>query len=130
MLTAPARLAVRPAALEDQWRPMLSGIEGDRAIVGLYDENGGHGHFVTFRRDESDAWWLVDSRGVEWGESFDGVKGTEGPRRERISPEDFVARLARRDGDPRLGTVELITLGGPKEPATIPPGLYGVGTRV
>lgn len=130
MLDGPAQLQVRPAALEDQWRPMLSGIQGDRAIVGLYDEDGGHGHFVTFRRDEQDAWWLVDSRGVEWGDSFDGVKGTEGPRHEQISPEDFVARLAQRGGEPRLGTVELITLGPPKEPAVIAHGLLGVGVRV
>ncbi len=130
MLDAPAQLQVRPAALDDQWRPMLSGVEGDRAIVGLYDENGGHGHFVSFRRDEQDAWWLVDSRGVEWGDSFDGVKGTEGPRHEQISPEDFVARLKAREGEPKLGTIELITMGAPKEPAVIAHGLLGVGVRV
>jgi hypothetical protein len=128
-LEGPAQLAVRPAALEDQWRPMLSGIEGDRAIIGLYDENGGHGHFVTFRRDEADAWWLLDSRGVEWGESFDGVKGTEGPRHEQISPEDFVARLQQRGGEPKLGTIELITMGPPKEQLTVPHGAYGVGIK-
>jgi hypothetical protein len=130
MLDGPARLTVRHAALEEQWRPLLAGIEGDRTILSLTDKHGGSGHLVAFRRDEQDAWWLIDSSGIDWGQSLDQLQGAAGPRREQIAPAAYVARLVARQGEPKLGLIELITMGAPKEPAVIAHGLLGVGVRV
>ena len=95
MLDGPAQLQVRPAALEEQWRPLLAGIEGDRTIVGLLISMAAPATSLLPPRRAGCVVADRQPRDRLGPEPRSTCRVPRGHATSRSAPEDFVARLVR-----------------------------------
>jgi hypothetical protein len=103
--------SARPPAARIAQVALPPGLEQtDRAVIEVKTGKGtgsqASDHYVAFRKDEHDEWWLLDSRSTEIG-SPTSPDTRPGVRKEQISPQAWMDRLTA------LANVQAVVLMAP-----------------
>ena len=77
----------------------LASVQGDRLVVGVQTarDGGRADHYVAFRKDASDRWWLLDSRNEDMANPSLPSRPDGSPIRRPVDPDIWLNDVARNN---------------------------------